>query len=63
MAVPKKKKSKSRRDMRRSQTFRLDAPNLSTCPNCKAPVLPHHLCDNCGQYQGRDYNKPEAAAQ
>jgi large subunit ribosomal protein L32 len=63
MAVPKKKKSKSRRDMRRAHTFRLEAPNLSPCPNCKALVLPHRVCPNCGTYQGRDYNKAEAAAQ
>lgn len=62
MAVPKKKKSKSRRDKRRAMTFRLDAPNLSTCPNCKAPVLPHRVCPTCGQYEGREYIKVEAAA-
>lgn len=53
MAVPKKKVSKARRDSRRAHNFRLEAPNVSLCPNCKSPVLPHHACPTCGQYQGR----------
>ena len=34
MAVPKKKVSKARRDKRRSNVWKLDAPTLVTCPNC-----------------------------
>lgn len=64
MAVPKKKVSKSRRDSRRAHNFRVEAPNLSICPNCKSPTLPHHVCPTCGQYQGRQViNKETAAAQ
>jgi large subunit ribosomal protein L32 len=31
------------------------------CPNCNEPVLPHRVCTNCGQYQGREVieMKPE----
>lgn len=65
MAVPKKKVSKSRRDSRRAHNFRVESPNLSVCPNCKAPTLPHHVCPTCGQYQGRQVvsKETEAAAQ
>lgn len=65
MAVPKKKMSKSRRDSRRAHNFRVEAPNVGVCPNCKSPVLPHHVCPTCGQYQGRQVvnKETEAAAQ
>lgn len=52
MAVPKHKTSKSKRDMRRSHQ-NLEAPSVSTCPECGEPKLPHHICPNCGQYKGR----------
>jgi len=53
MAVPKRKTSKARRDKRRA-AHRISAPVLSTCPHCHSPVRPHHVCDNCGQYRGRE---------
>ncbi len=28
-------------------------PNLTPCPKCNDPVLPHHVCGNCGHYRGR----------
>jgi large subunit ribosomal protein L32 len=52
MAVPKKKTSKSRRDMRRSH-HKLSAIQVSECSNCGSYKLPHHLCDSCGHYNGR----------
>ena len=52
MAVPKKKKSKSRRDMRRSHDH-AKLPKVSVCPQCHEPVLPHHVCLQCGTYKGR----------
>jgi large subunit ribosomal protein L32 len=53
VAVPKKKTSKSRRDMRRSQHDRISAPAVSECPQCGAPTMPHHACPGCGTYRGR----------
>ncbi|MGD2268941.1 MAG: 50S ribosomal protein L32 [Desulfobacterales bacterium] len=52
MAVPKRKKSKSRRDKRRTHQ-KVVAPNLSTCPQCGEATLPHHACPSCGTYKGR----------
>ena len=34
MAVPKRKVSKARRDKRRSNVWKLDAPALMKCPQC-----------------------------
>ena len=54
MAVPKKRKSKSRRDMRRAHHDRIAAPRLSECPECGEPRLPHRVCPSCGNYKGRE---------
>jgi large subunit ribosomal protein L32 len=53
MAVPKKKKSKSRRDMRRANHDRVTAPSLSTCSNCDELMIGHRMCPECGFYKGR----------
>ncbi len=52
MALPKRRKSKSKRDMRRAHQ-KLTAPALSKCPECGEAILPHHACPNCGNYKGR----------
>jgi large subunit ribosomal protein L32 len=56
MAVPKKKISKSRRDMRRSH-LALVPTNVVNCPNCGESKLPHHMCDNCGMYNNHQILK------
>ena len=52
MPVPKRKKSKSKRDMRRTHQ-KTEAPDLSACPECGEAKLPHRVCPNCGHYKGR----------
>jgi large subunit ribosomal protein L32 len=52
MAVPKKKTSQSRRNMRRSHDHLTSVISVE-CPNCGSRKLPHHLCESCGQYKGR----------
>lgn len=52
MAVPKKRTSRSVRNMRRSHDA-LDPLNLVPCPNCRAPRLSHAVCESCGYYKGR----------
>ena len=59
MAVPKKKTSKSKRDMRRSHD-RVKMPNVTLCPQCHEPVLPHRVCVQCGTYRGKTIIKKEA---
>jgi large subunit ribosomal protein L32 len=52
MAVPKRRTTRSRRDMRRSHDA-LRTPAQSACPRCHEPRLPHRVCRNCGTYRGR----------
>jgi large subunit ribosomal protein L32 len=58
MALPKRRKSKSKRDMRRAHQ-KLSAPNLSTCPQCGEPKLPHQACASCGAYKDRNVAESE----
>jgi len=59
VALPKRKKSISKKNMRRSH-HRLTLPSLSLCPKCGEHQLPHHVCPHCGFYKGR-LVLPEAA--
>lgn len=52
MAVPKKKPSRARRGNRRSHDA-LKLKNLSVCPKCSMPKLPHRVCMHCGTYKGK----------
>ena len=60
MAVPKRKISKTRRDKRRSNVWKLDAPTLVACPKCGEYTRPHRVCTACGYYNGREVIKKEA---
>lgn len=51
MPVPKKKMSKSRRDMRRSSNSKIQVRNLAKCSRCGSPRLPHRACPKCGFYK------------
>jgi large subunit ribosomal protein L32 len=59
MAVPKKKISKSRRNMRRAHDA-LKPANWAECPNCGELKRPHHVCDACGHYREREVFEPES---
>jgi large subunit ribosomal protein L32 len=59
MAVPKKKTSKSRRNMRRSH-HALPTASYAECPNCGELKRPHHVCPSCGQYHEREVVPAEA---
>lgn len=53
MPNPKRKHTRSRRDLRRYQAWKLDLVNLSACPNCGALKKPHIACPSCGYYKGK----------
>lgn len=59
MAVPKRKKSPSRRNMRRSH-HALKPSAHAECKNCGELKRPHHVCGSCGYYDGREVAKPAA---
>ncbi|MCB5228542.1 MAG: 50S ribosomal protein L32 [Candidatus Cloacimonetes bacterium] len=52
MAVPKKKTSKTRRNKRRSHDA-LALPAVAICGKCGEPKRPHHVCEKCGTYNGK----------
>lgn len=54
MAVPKKKTSKSKRNMRRSHHALTVPSNIHNCPQCNEPVQLHHVCGECGFYKGKE---------
>ncbi|MEI6556764.1 MAG: 50S ribosomal protein L32 [Rhodospirillaceae bacterium] len=60
MAVPKKKTSKSRRNMRRAH-HALTAQPYAECANCGELKRPHHVCLSCGHYDGREVVKSATA--
>jgi large subunit ribosomal protein L32 len=59
MAVPKRKTSPSRRNMRRSH-HALSVSAFQDCPNCGELKAPHNLCIPCGHYNGREIVAAEA---
>jgi large subunit ribosomal protein L32 len=59
MAVPKRKTSPSRRNMRRAH-HRLAPASHVECPQCGEQKRPHHVCGSCGYYREREVTKVEA---
>ena len=53
MAVPRKKVSKSKRNMRRAH-HALPEVNLIECSSCGELKRSHHICGACGHYNGRE---------
>ncbi len=54
---PKGKMSKSKRDKRRAQTWKITMPNLNACPKCGEMVRTHRACKACGTYNKREVIK------
>jgi large subunit ribosomal protein L32 len=52
VAVPKRKKSRSRTRSRRAQ-WKAAPVTLVTCDRCRETKLPHTACPNCGTYARR----------
>lgn len=51
MGVPKKRTSKQKRDQRRAANSKYIAANVSKCPKCGSPIVPHTVCRECGTYR------------
>lgn len=59
MAVPKRKKSKSKVRMRK-HSHKKSYVEARPCPECGAPQQSHRVCPSCGQYKGRQVITVEA---
>lgn len=62
MAVPKRKTSPSKRNMRRANHDKVVPVQLVSCEKCGEPVLPHRACAACGNYHGRKVKAVKGAA-
>ena len=58
MAVPFRKVSKTRRNMRRTH-YKITANGLVECTNCGAKIRSHRACPKCGFYKGSDTSKKQ----
>jgi len=53
MAVPKRKTTSSKRDMRRANHDKVTPVQIIACAHCGEAALPHRACPACGHYKGR----------
>ncbi|MBS7361045.1 MAG: 50S ribosomal protein L32 [Oscillospiraceae bacterium] len=60
MAEPKRRVSSTRRDKRRSNVWRMDAPELVKCSQCGELKRPNRICPECGYYNGKQVIKKDA---
>ncbi|SNR90462.1 large subunit ribosomal protein L32 [Anaerovirgula multivorans] len=54
MAVPKRKTSKSKKNMRRAANSKQVATGYVKCPQCHEPKLSHRVCPECGYYKNKE---------
>jgi large subunit ribosomal protein L32 len=52
MPVPKRKRSRARRDSRFANKG-IKPKSLTECANCKEPLATHAACRACGHYKGK----------
>ncbi len=58
MAVPFRRTSKTKKNMRRTH-LKKEVGSVTTCPKCGAPLRPHRACTKCGNYKGSNVLKVE----
>ncbi|MDP3889300.1 MAG: 50S ribosomal protein L32 [bacterium] len=51
MPVPKRKRSRARRDSRFANKG-MAVQSITECKNCKEPLATHQACKKCGFYKG-----------
>jgi large subunit ribosomal protein L32 len=52
MPVPKRKRSRARRDKRFANKG-MKERSVAECANCKEALMTHQACKSCGHYKGR----------
>ena len=52
MPVPKRKRSRARRDKRFANKG-MTEHSVAECANCQGPLVSHQACTSCGHYKGR----------
>lgn len=62
MATPKKRTGKAKQNARRAN-WKGSVPATTTCPNCKAIVLTHTVCPECGYYKDGFASNKKAEAE
>ena len=55
-AVPKNKRSKSKREMKRN-SYKLNTLEVVECPRCRAKKVAHRVCTACGYYDNKEIIK------
>lgn len=56
MPVPKRKRSRARRDSRFANKY-IKTKAFTECSNCQEANLPHTVCVKCGFYKGKKIMK------
>jgi len=57
MGVPKRRSSKARKNLRRSEWLKIASPGFVKCPQCHQLKMPHRVCPECGYYKEREVVK------
>ena len=52
MPVPKRKRSRARRDKRFANKG-IKPQSVAACANCNTALMTHQACQGCGHYKGR----------
>ncbi|HWO56378.1 MAG TPA: 50S ribosomal protein L32 [bacterium] len=60
MPLPKRRHSHTRGAKRRTH-WKLQTPTLSPCPQCATLRRPHHVCPQCGFYDGQEVIPPKTS--
>jgi large subunit ribosomal protein L32 len=58
MPNPKRRHSRTRGRKRRTH-WKAAMPTVVKCPQCSGARMPHHICPNCGHYNGRQIITPK----
>jgi large subunit ribosomal protein L32 len=60
MPVPKRKRSRARRDKRFANKG-IKPQSVALCANCNEAVMTHQACKACGHYKGHQTRKAKSA--